>query len=482
MKKLLMIFAILAACMFASSIAEDKPVVYTFGDYQYTLLEDGTAKITSYKGTEENLQIPDQLNGYTVTSIGDEAFSRLSSLASVTIPKSIQNMDANPFLGCERLEIIRVAPESQYFATIDGVLFNKAEKKLVCYPKAFDAESYSIPNGILSIGDKAFYWCTPLKSITIPQSVTKIGNSAFSLTSLTEIALPESITTIGGDAFSACDSLTSIFIPKGVSDISANPFVNCGNLTEIQLSPENQHLEIVGGVLFHKAEKKLICYPGFLKDESYSIPDGILVIGEGAFHCSRSLVGVAIPQSVTVIGASAFSECSQLTEIILPDGVREIGNRAFSLCSALSSINIPEGVTAIGDSVFNSCKSLVSITLPQSVTAIGSSSFRSCTSLTSISISGNITSIGKNAFRSCVSLTGITLPEGITTIEDCAFGWCKALTDIKIPKSVTTIGNDAFRECGKILFEVEADSYAEKWAIGHGYDYTYTESLDWLFG
>ncbi|MBR3928215.1 MAG: leucine-rich repeat domain-containing protein [Clostridia bacterium] len=479
MKKLLVLFALFALLMLLPVIAEEQ-TVYVLGDYQYILLEDGTAKITSYKGNEENLQIPDQLNGYTVTSVGDEAFSR-SSLTSVTIPESIRDMGANPFLGCERLEIIRVSSKSQSFATIDGVLFNKTEKKLVCYPKAFDAESYSIPNGILAIGDEAFYWCTPLKSITIPQSVTEIGNSAFSLTSLTEINLPESITTIGGDAFSACSSLTSIFIPKGVSDISANPFVNCGNLTEIQLSPENQHLEIVGGVLFHKAEKKLICYPGFLKDESYSIPDGILSIGEGAFHGSRSLYDVTIPQSVTVIGACAFSECSQLAGIILPDGVTEIGDGAFSLCSALSGINIPEGVTKIGDSVFNSCKSLVSITLPQSVTEIGSSAFRSCSSLTSISISENITSIGNNAFRSCVSLKGITLPEGITTIGDYAFGWCKALTDIKIPKSVTVIGKDAFIECGNILFEVEADSYAEKWANGHGFNYTYTESLDWLF-
>ena len=261
MKQCKLFIAILLAmlCLLACAAA-DKPTVYTSGDYKYILLEDGTAEITQYTGQEETLTVPDELDGYRVTGIGDHAFSRCYSLTSVTIPGSVTSIEdsafyncksltsitlpdsvtsigdqafsfctsltsitipdsvthigANPFLSCEKLTAIHVSPRHPVLATIDGVLFDKTEKKLICYPCAFTASTYAVPNGILSIGNYAFCGCDSLTSITLPDSVTSIGNYAFSsCRALTSITLPDSLTSIGTDAFTDCPGHLTFTVP-----------------------------------------------------------------------------------------------------------------------------------------------------------------------------------------------------------------------------------------------------------------------------
>ena len=131
------------------------------------------------------------------------------------------------------LTTIYVSPRHPVLATIDGVLFNKTEKKLICYPCAFTASTYAVPNGILSIGNYAFCGCDSLTSITLPDSVTSIGNYAFSsCRALTSITLPDSLTSIGDWAFASCDSLTSITLPDSVTSIGTDAFTDCpGHLT-----------------------------------------------------------------------------------------------------------------------------------------------------------------------------------------------------------------------------------------------------------
>lgn len=199
----------------------------TEGDWEYRLLEDGTAEIVKYTGKEDKLVIPDTLGEKTVTRIGDGAFGACSltsvtipgsvtsighfafaacSLTSVTIPDSVQEMGVNPFAYCEELTDIWVSPEHSYFATISGVLYEKTKKKLVCYPYAFTTTSFEIPQGITAIGDWAFYSCSSLKSVTIPDSVTSIGHYAFfACDSLTDVTIPDSVTSIGEHAFHAMD-------------------------------------------------------------------------------------------------------------------------------------------------------------------------------------------------------------------------------------------------------------------------------------
>ena len=211
-----------------------------------------------------------------------------------------------------------------------------------------EVRSIVIPDNITSIGDNAFYYCSPLISITIPNSVTNIGNNAFD----------------------CCFNLKAITIPEGVTSIGDHTFNDCRNLTSI------------------------------------TIPDSVTSIGEWAFSKS-GLTSITIPDSVTSIGDVAFYECYDLTSITIPNSVTSIGDSAFSGCSGLTSITIPNSVTSIGESTFSGCRGLTSITIPNSVTSIGKWAF-SRSGLTSITIPDSVTSIGDGAFQYCSSLKSVT--------------------------------------------------------------------------
>ena len=202
MKKLSILFVIIIliqAIFHVPALSEED--VITSGDYQYVLMDDGTIQITYYYGETTVLEIPCQLDGHTVSSIGDGAFGGccvteviipdvITSIGNwafnfsgylhkVTIPDSVVSIGINPFRYCPFLDQIVVSPENPVFTTIDGVLFNKLEKRLISYPNAFTAEKYTIPQGVVSIGDCAFYNCELLTEITIPDSVTSIEFYAF---------------------------------------------------------------------------------------------------------------------------------------------------------------------------------------------------------------------------------------------------------------------------------------------------------------
>ena len=177
---LLMVVVMMCAC-WTGVLAEDvERETFTSGDYEYALLDDGTIEITTYYGSANRLAIPAKLDGKTVTSIGDSAFPWCFSLTSVSIPDSVTQIGVNPFVACPALKTISVSPEHPYFATIDGVLFRKADKTLISYPAGINSSTYTIPQGIASIGDSAFSSCDSLTSVSIPDSVTSIGDSAFS--------------------------------------------------------------------------------------------------------------------------------------------------------------------------------------------------------------------------------------------------------------------------------------------------------------
>ena len=163
-----------------------------------------------------------------LTSIGDSAFSGCFSLTSIILPDSLTNVGINPFLSCFFLSEISVSPDHPVFAQIDGVLYEKATKTLICYPAGKAGDSFAVPDGILAIGDSAFTYCSSLTTITLPDSLTTIGDYAFSgCESLTAVTLPESLTSIGGSVFSFCSSLTTITLPDGLTSIGDEVFEDC---------------------------------------------------------------------------------------------------------------------------------------------------------------------------------------------------------------------------------------------------------------
>ncbi len=267
--------------------------------------------------------------------------------------------------------------------------------------------------------------------------VTEIGDRAFASNAsyissdITSITIPDSVTKIGCEAFVSCSNLTSITIPNSVTSIGDYAFYNCSNLTAVYITDIAKWCALdFGG---SSANPLYYAHNLYLNGELVTdlvIPDSVTSIGSGAFYGCSSLTSITIPDSVTSIGYQAFSSCSSLTNITIPDSVTSIGDDAFYKCSSLTSINIPDGVTSIGSRAFSYCSSLTSINIPDGVTSIGDDAFYKCSSLTNITIPDSVTSIGYDAFRDCSSLTNITIPDSVTSIGSYAFYDCNSLTSV----------------------------------------------------
>lgn len=346
---------------------------YSYGDVNYDYLGDGTIVITGRR--DENItsvNIPYEIGGVAVTSIGDRAFNVKASpsykkITSITIPDSIISIGDYAFSYCSGLT------------------------------------SITIPDSVTNIGTSAFSGCSSLTSITIPDSVTKIGTYAFSnCDHLASITLPDRITTIVQGMFKSCDSLTDITIPNNISNIDYYAFDSCSNLNSITIMNPNckiydnkntiQYTTTIYGFSGSTAEQYATRYNRkfvSLGNLAYKyLDDGTIEITS----CSnRNATSIDIPseingKSVTRIGTDAFSNCYNLTSINIPYGVTSIGDYTFLSCYSLTSITIPDGVTSIGKDAFYNCYRLTSITIPDSVTNIGDSAFYECSNLKSIKI------------------------------------------------------------------------------------------------
>ena len=255
-----------------------------------------------------------------------------------------------------------VASAFEGYAVIDGIRYHIITKGKAAEVVQLENGKYSgditIPStveydgvvcNVTSIGEKAFYGCTGLTSVTIPNSVTSIGGYAFwYCTGLTSITIPNSVTSIGDCAFYGCTGLTSVTIPNSVTRIGWYAFYGCSSLTAI------------------------------------TIPNSVTSIGDGSFFDCSGLTSVTIPNSVTSIGIEAFWGCTGLTSVTIPNSVTNIGNFAFSGCTGLTSITIPNSVTRIGRRAFQQCTGLTSVTIGNSVTSIGGAAFVNCSELADV--------------------------------------------------------------------------------------------------
>ena len=344
-----------------------------------------------YKGTmpeNTSLVIKDG-----ILSISGRAFMGCTGLTSITIPNSVTIIGNDAFYGCTNLETVynnsslnfytgsvkygyiayyaNLIIVNEYgFKQIDGVntlVVYNGKAIFITLPADYNGESYII-------GAEAFKNNSSLTIVTIPNSVTSIGNRAFyDCTRLINVTIGNSVTSIGSYAFYDCTRLINVTIGNGVTSI-----------------------------------------------------------GEHAFSYCTGLRSIEIPNSVTSIGAYAFSDCTGLTSITIPNSVTSIGGGAFYQCSSLASIEIPNSVTSIGSYAFRGCTGLTSVTIPNSVTSIGADAFYKCTGLTSITIPNSVTSIGNTAFYACSSMEELYIGSSIESIGDNAFASCDKIKEIKI--------------------------------------------------
>ncbi len=223
----------------------------------------------------------------SVTGIGEGAFEQCTSLTSIFIPASVTSIGAGAFARCSKFTL-QVAEGNTKYCVIDGCLYNK-EKTILLYAAVNGAETFHISEDVKAIGDRAFYWCENLKSVTIPGGVTNIGKGAFSqCASLSSITIPSSVTSIGESAFSYCSSLSCITIPANVTNIDGWAFYTCTNLTSV------------------------------------AIPNSVTTIGEAAFYNCTSLTQITVPGSVTKIGSGAFYGCDMLAEVCFLGSMPEV--------------------------------------------------------------------------------------------------------------------------------------------------------------
>ncbi len=410
----------------------------------------------------------------TVTTIEEGAFAG-SGIVSVTIPRSVKSIEGNLFTWCDNLISINVDNGNTVYDSRDNcnAIIKKSTKALIA-----GCKNTIIPSTVTAIDKEAFRSCSGLTSITLPSNLKSIGEYAFyDCSGLSTVTLPNSLTAVGDHAFDGCSGISTITIPNSVTSIGAGSFSYCSNLTQLSIGSK---VSTIGVLAFASA--------GLI---SVSIPSSVKSIGAGAFAC-RNLSSIKVESGNTVYDSrnncnaiietktnKIISGCKNTT---IPNGIIEIGERAFH-SSDLTSIYIPNSVTSIGESAFYDCYALTSVEIPKSVSSIANNPFIKCSNLTHLFVEkGNsvydsrdncngiietktnsfvagckcsfipssVTSIGNSAFSHCEDINSFYTGDNVSTIEKSAFSYCSGLEYVVIGKRVTSIEGSAFAHCTEL--------------------------------
>lgn len=304
---------------------------------------------------------------------------------------------------------------------------------------------------VTSVGERAFFFCSSITSVIVPNSVKTIGNDAFyNCVGLVSINIPGNITSIGRNAFADCSGLVSLDIPSSVTSIGEYAFSGCSDLASVNIS---KGITSIGTCTFQSCSSL----------KSIIIPTGVTSIGDRAFANCSGLTSVAIPNSVKSIGNAAFSNCSELSIVNIPNGVINIGAGAFGYCSSLTAINVEEGNSSYRSHngvLFNADittlikypegKTEISYYVPEGVVYIDAGAFSSCENLTSVSIANTVTSIGDNAFSRCLALESVNIGKGVTGLSKSIFSGCYSLNAINVEE-----GNSCYSSENGVLFNAD---------------------------
>ena len=385
----------------------------------------------------------------SVTSIGNNAFEDCSALTSVIIGNSVTSIGSHAFVNCSGLTSIEFNAEnctamSEWYFAFQGCTA---------------LSTVTIGENVKNIPDHAFRDCTAITSIIIPNSVTTIGSSAFSgCSSLASVVIGDNVTTIGSSAFSGCSALANIVIPGSVTRIDDDAFNGCVSLKNLRIEDGESTLSLGNGPdwtgMFRYCPLETLClgrnlsydnspFRDIATLESVVIGDNVTSIGGYAFHGCSGLANIVIGDNVTSIDGYAFYGCSALTSIEIPNSVTSIGSSAFSGCSALTSIKIPGSVTRIDGYAFSGCVSLKDLRIEDgestlSLVGYGPDIFRECP-LETLYLGRNLSSGTGGPFCDIATLESVVIGNSVTRIDDYAFNGCISLKYLRIEDGESTL-------------------------------------------
>lgn len=409
--------------------------------------------------------------GSSLKTIGSSAFYNCK-MAKVAIPSKVEAIAPDSFGNCNSIQSFSVESGSgKYWSDSNGVLYSDDKTVLVKYPKARTQESFTVPNYVTTIADKAFEGCGSLKTVSIGDNVVTIGNEAFKdceeLTTVTfgtklqrignfafqncwklaSVSLPGTMRSIGDNAFERCYGLKTLNMAEGIESIGYQAFLFCSQLTSIEFP-----------VSLRVLEREAFRGCGF--NNELVVGEGVTSVGHGAFTECVYLKKVTIPDSVKTIGSEAFKRCSVLSQVIFGKGVMSIGDYVFHESDAIKSIEVDEGNAYYSSEdgvLFDHDKTLLlkypamkdatSYTVPGSVLRIADFAFTKSKKLTRVDLGENLRTIGYYAFMECSSLSKVDFHEKLEAIGDGAFYTCPHLTKVVIPDRVFTVGHNAFSYC-----------------------------------
>ncbi len=484
-------------------VAADIGETFDDGNLSYKVIATDPAEVELTSGasfTGENLVIPSTVenNGvtYTVTSIGNSAFSQKSNIATVAFPDTLTKIGDDAFDRCYNLEGELKLPNG--LEEIGSyAFFSDSKIKTVIFPDT-----------LICIGNRAFMSCYGLEgTLTLPEGLKEIGSSAFSgsaefagyvnnkMMNITAVNLPNSLEKLGYNAFHAC-KITSVTVPEQITVLERGVFSCCFELTSVTL-PEG--LKTIGSLEQYSSGPFQHC----TSLKTIELPDGVEVLGRTAFGQS-GLTEITLPKNLKTIGGGAFCACADLKKINWNDNLETVNSNAFEECIGLTEVEIPAGIANFDPAAFRDCPNTCTIKVSElplyaalinfkengpnqyntdyEVVYTGSmqnAQFEDDT-FTYIVIDADnnyvqilgikegvtlnadltlpekvsymdneytVTEIGGGVFNEHSELTNITLPDTLKKIGNGAFTKCTGLTDLNLPSAVEIIDNRAFYQC-----------------------------------
>jgi hypothetical protein len=497
-------------------------------------ITDGAVTVTKYLGPGGSVTVPGTIGGLPVIGIGASAFYNCAGLTSVTIPNGVTNIGFGAFIDATNLT-------EAFFQgnppTIYSSIFQGDRAAAVYYLAGTTGWGASYGGAPASLWDPQAQAAYTVANGQV--TITKYTGPGGSLTIPSTIAgLP--VTALATEAFASATNLTDVTIPASVTSIGDWQFAWCSRLTAVTVDPLNPTYSSLDGVLLDKSQGVLIEYPPGLPG-TYTLPQSVTNIWDWAFASSINLTNVTLGNSVTGIGHYAFEYCPALARLTIPQSVSVVGDGAFIDCSNLTavffagdapyagsslfqgdhanayylagtagwgpsfagipafpwdpqtqaayavtngaitltrytgpggSLTIPATLaglplTSIGEGAFLDCAGLSSVAIPTGVTNIADYAFQNCLNLAAVTLPEGLLSIGNFAFNGCSSLAGITLPDSLASIQHDAFASCASLTNVSIPAGVTAIGAGGFAQCAS-LAAITVDPLNPVYSSGDG--------------